>query len=226
KIIRDERDTEILRKAELARWYFVICYIVIAAYYLLGFEAVGREAFFLFIFGSLYMAVISRAAVIIVLYRAEEAGSGSFLGSFRDMAPLQKQAWLKIMLFIVVLSMTFLFIQYSYSELNSRSPDLGMIIFMAICLIYLNREESKNWELDDYELAIKRRAQRTQYWCFGISAPVLGGLAFILWNRGVVNLGLQEFISYLLLCIILAGLMASPASIIVQYHCGQEKTPQ
>jgi hypothetical protein len=219
QVLIDERDKEINRKAMLAGYgvfwlYYVATFTIIPL--VRGFEAIPIHIWALtFWFGFIVM-MAARSVAVLVLYRRDSEKSGPFLESFRDMADLQKNAWIGLIVLIFVLTPFLWF--FPVGEQNIVTNIIGAtFLFTFASTFFVMRRSWRTVEVDRDERVILRRAD-----IVGLSGL---GIAFFLGGSGLTILHISggsvtlDMIFYIGFCAFATGLLAQPVSILAQYTC-------
>ena len=216
-VLYDERDREIERKAFMTG-FFVFWLSFVAACMLIPFsynhQPVPSYLFFGLCMGGLMVFLGARSVAVLVLYRRDSQESGALLDSFREMADLQKSAWMGLIILLFIL-IPFLFF-FPVEDQNLVSNLVGMTFMLVMGAVFFNmRKAWKAVEMDENEEEIVQKAGKAGLWGFGITF-VFGGLVLAsLYAIG--SAVLFNMISFAGFCAFAVGLLSQPVSILVQY---------
>ena len=227
EILHDERDQQIGGNAQRAGFFIFWLYFVAACVYIpfaYDFKAVSSIIFFYLCMVGVMVLVVVQSVATLVLYRRDSQKSGAFLDSFREMADLQKSAWIGLIILLFVLT-PFLLI-FPIGEQDLAANLFGVIAMISFGVVFLGmRRGWKAVEIDKRDEAIARRAQQVGLLGLGITL-VLGGLVLAalhaLRGAGSVPLNAVFFVG---LCGFAVGLLVQPISILAQYAGWGEKNP-
>ncbi len=227
EILYDERDKDIGQKAGRAGFFLFWLYFVAACVYIPFAYDFKTVSSFLFVYLLLVGGVVlmsARSVATLVLYRRDSEKSSAFLDSFREMADLQKSAWIGLIILSFVLTPFLLF--FPIGEQGLPVNLFGVIAMISFGVVFfLMRKSWDAIEMDERDQAIVRRAEKVRFPGLGITL-VIGGLVLAtlhaLKGSGFIPLNAVFFVG---LCGFAVGLLAQPLSILVQYAGRGEKGP-
>ena len=221
----DERDKQIGMNAQRAGFFIFWLYFVAVCVYIpfaYDFKAVSSFIFIYLCWGGVMVLIVTQSVATLVLYRRDSEKAGAFLDSFREMADLQKSAWIGLIILSFVLTPFLLIFPIGKQGLPVNLFGVKAMISFGV-VFFLMRKAWKAVEIDENEEAIVQNVGKVVLWGFGITL-VFGGLVlailYALRGAGSVPLNAVFFVG---LCGFAVGLLVQPISILAQYAGWGEK---